>query len=223
MTPRLLASDADWLWLEKPAGLPVFPLHADASAPNLLAWLLAAFPEQNQSFPAGFAGGIAHRLDNPTSGLVLAARSLPALERARAAFAGGVLRKHYRFLTARKVPWRENEVNTPLAHHPSRKDRMVVQRGANTEHRGRWYEAHTEFRQVEGPLWEAIITTGVMHQIRVHAASVGLVLAGDKLYGGGPPLEGPAPFALHHLGMEGLVADAPRCPIPEGWRALRIG
>lgn len=218
MTPRLLAEEADWLWLYKPAGLPVFPLHADGSAPCLLAWLLEERPEQKFSFPQGFEGGIAHRLDNPTSGVVLAARSTQALAVAREAFSSGALRKTYRLISHKSVPWRENHVTTPIAHHPDRRDRMVVQRGASTPHRGKWYPADTHFRQLEGPLWEAVILSGVTHQIRVHAASVGLALAGDKLYGGGPPLDGaPAPFALHHVGLSGLSEGAPRCEPPPWW------
>lgn len=221
MIPRLLAEEPAYLWLYKPAGLPVFPPHADASAPSLLAWFIAAFPAQNQPFPAGFEGGIANRLDNPTSGVVLAARDESALRAARAAFAAGALRKTYRFYTRRAVPWREHHVFTPIAHHPDRKDRMVVRRGESTPHRGKWYPADTFFRHLEGPFWEAVITTGVTHQIRVHAASVGLALAGDRLYGGGEALPGaPVPFALHHVGFDGLSPLAPRCAPPDWWLSL---
>ena len=95
---------------------------------------------------------------------------------------------------------------------------MVVQRGENTPHRGKWLAAETRFRRVgeghHGTVWEATMRTGVMHQIRVHAAFVGLVLAGDPVYGGGEPVPGGAPYALHHVGFRGagfatVPVDAP--------------
>ncbi len=221
MEPVLLAEDAHWRWLSKPAGLPVFPPHRDPDGPSLSRWLLEHFPDQDQTFPGGFAGGLAHRLDTSTSGVVLAARCPSDLSRARQAFAAGALHKSYRFLTHKTVTWTQHHVTTPLAHHPRRRDRMVQQRSANTAHRGRWYSADTRFRQVEGGRWEAVITTGVMHQIRVHAASVGLALTGDRIYGGGaePPEGAPESvgFALHHVGLTvpGLVS--PILQPPSWW------
>ena len=64
--------------------------------------------------------------------------------------------------------------------------------------------------------------SGVMHQVRLHAASVGLALAGDRLYGGGdwtcPRPEG-ALFALHHLGLVGPGLDPGTVPLPQWWPA----
>ena len=130
-------------------------------------------------------------------------------------FAEGALRKTYRFEARRDVPWDEHVVDVAIAHDKRRRSRMVVRRGANTPHRGRWYDAHTELRRVHGLLWQATITTGVMHQIRVHAAFVGLALRGDQLYGGGPPIEADVPFHLHHVGLvgpEGARTDAVPAP-----------
>ena len=201
----ILGEDERHLWLDKPAGVPVFPPHADPAGDCLLRRLLAERPEQDQPFPEGFRGGLAHRLDVPTSGLVRACRDPEALRRARAAFADGRLLKTYRFLTDRRVSWTEHHVTTRLAHHKRDRRRMVTERGRGTPHRGRWYEADTRFRQLDGPLWEARIVTGVMHQVRAHAASVGLALRGDRLYGG----KGEGPFRLHHCQLEGLGA----CPL----------
>ncbi len=92
---------------------------------------------------------------------------------------------------------------------------MVIERGRATPHRGRWYDADTRLRHLGGPLWEAVIVTGVMHQIRLHAASVGLALSGDRLYGG----RGDEPFRLHHCCLGG-IGDCPRSE-PE-WALLEL-
>ena len=54
-----------------------------------------------------------------------------------------------------------------------------------------------------GAAWQAEIHTGVMHQVRVHAAFVGLPLTGDRLYAGGP-----GTLRLHHARIVG-----------DGWRS----
>jgi 23S rRNA pseudouridine1911/1915/1917 synthase len=185
----------------------------------VLARLLADAPWRAEvDWPEGFAGGIAHRLDVSTSGALWVADDPDELAAMREAFANGVLRKTYRFVARREVPWSTNTVERPLAHAKGRKSRMVVQRGKATPHRGRWYPARTHFERVEGRLWAAVIETGVMHQIRAHAAFVGLALAGDRHYGGGPtPPEAPdgARFLLHHIGLVGAGWSTEPVPLPD--------
>lgn len=219
----VLARHEELVFLRKRAGETVFPPHAEPAGPSLLRRWLAARPDQaDMPWPAGFEGGIAHRLDTATSGIVVACTSPQALEVLRASFAAGGLRKRYRFVTRREVDWDEHTVDLAIAHDRRRRSRMVVQRGRNTPHRGRWYPAHTELRRLEPGCWQAVITTGVTHQIRVHAAFVGLALAGDRLYGGKEPLPDiaappGADFLLHHEGIEGPGWASPVLNPPSWW------
>jgi 23S rRNA pseudouridine1911/1915/1917 synthase len=207
--------------LNKPAGLPVFPPHNDATGDCLLRRLLEAEPWRREiTWPAGFAGGIAHRLDNVTSGAVIAANDLAELQWLRDGFRGHRFTKTYLLLSDGDVPWDEDACDRAIAHHPRRRSRMVVQRGKNTPHRGKWYPAETRFRRVRWHLWEATMQSGVMHQIRVHAAFLGIPLQGDRLYGGAAVMakgiveadgdnEARASFCLHHVGLTG----------PDGFRS----
>lgn len=233
--PLLLGRGDGWLALDKPAGLSVFPPHADPGGQSLLSWLLDQLPEQAAPcWPAGFEGGIAHRLDVATSGQVIIARSLADLAAIRRLFEQHLLHKEYRFLSWREVPWDRHEVERPIAHDRHRKARMVVQRGQTTPHRGAWYPAHTRLQRAGPTLgrlseWTAWMSSGVTHQIRVHSAFAGLALAGDGLYGGGPPtpealafaeesgLASP-PFHLHHIGLRGPGLEPPASPCPSWWR-----
>ena len=228
----VLATDASFLYLSKTAGVPVFAPHDGSGGASLYAATLDSHPEQQSpsdadEWPAGFAAGIVHRLDTWTSGLVIAARSLEALAAARAAFAEHRLSKGYFFLSDRDVSWDEHRVDHDLAHDRRKRSRMTWKRGQATPHRGQWYQAETRLRRAEQGgggyrLWQATMATGVMHQIRVHAASVGIPLLGDKRYGGGAPMPGSAAeFFLHHEGLMGPDLRPPKIPVPDFWPAPR--
>lgn len=192
--PRVLGSDAARFFLYKPPGLPVFPPHQNPEAPSLLAWWLQN-GGTSEGWPPGFEGGLAHRLDNLTGGLMVAARSPAQLEILRAAFADKSLRKIYVFRSQGKLKTLPL-LTDAIAHHPKKNDRMVVQGHPGTVHRGKWYPAWTQFRDLGNQWWEAEIRTGVMHQIRVHAAWAGLPLEGDPIYG-----DGKGTFSLWHIGI----------------------
>ena len=224
----VLATDASFLYLSKTAGVPVFAPHDGSGGASLYAATLDSHPEQQSpsdadEWPAGFAAGIVHRLDTWTSGLVIAARSLEALAAARAAFAEHRLSKGYFFLSDRDVSWDEHRVDHDLAHDRRKRSRMTWKRGQATPHRGQWYQAETRLRRAEQGgggyrLWQATMATGVMHQIRVHAAAVGLPLLGDKLYGGGEDPRGRGRFYLHHATLQGWPSGSvPDVPVPQDW------
>ena len=218
---NVLGRDDDWLHLLKPAGLPVFAPHGDPEGDCLARRLLVEFPEQAAALPSDldspdhWVGGILHRLDLWTSGLVVAARTPDAFRRGREAFESHRLHKVYRFLSAAVPPWTAHRIDAPLAHDRRKGSKMVWQRGRATPHRGRWYPASTQFSLQEAwpdrTLWESRMSTGVMHQIRVHAAAVGIPLLGDRLYGGGHGER----YYLHHRTIEGWPGGAP--VVPEEW------
>lgn len=206
--------------VDKPPGISVFPPHADPDGDCVLQRLLTAEPERAElAWPAGFDGGIAHRLDISTSGALWVADSPEELAQMRERFISKQLVKTYRMRAAKSPVWDVNATERAIGHDRRRKGRMVVQRGENTPHRGRWYPAQTSFRRVHGTLFEVFMHTGVMHQIRVHAAFLGIALLGDRRYGGGgtPPDAPPGvQFFLHHVGLvdrDGWGTDP--TPLPE--------
>jgi 23S rRNA-/tRNA-specific pseudouridylate synthase len=217
MNVKLQTSER-WTAWNKPPGIPVFPPHANPAGDCLLR----RTELDSGDFPPGFAGGLAHRLDTPTSGQVLSAQTPEDLVWLRHLFASGALTKVYRFVSDGSVSWNDNCISAPIAHDKRKRSKMIVQRGKNTPHRGKWLAAETSFRRLGptvdgGHLWEAVIHTGVMHQIRVHAAFVGLALRGDGRYGGGPACSERIPFLLHHLGLSGPGIEPLTAPLPAAW------
>ena len=132
MTP-LVWTNGSVMALNKPPGLPVFPPHKDPDGDCLLARWLAVHPGLSDvDWPEGFAGGIAHRLDVPTSGQVIAAADTAALAELRSLFSTGQLTKVYRFVASGDVPWDTHTVTQRIAHDRKRRSRMVVERGRAT-------------------------------------------------------------------------------------------
>ncbi len=211
------------LVLSKPAGLPCFPFHKNPEKDCLLYRLLEQYPAQReQDWPEGFSGGIAHRLDIPTSGQILVALDREHLMEIRSLFAEKRMLKTYYFLSGKEPKWTDNTISLPIAHDRRKARRMVVQRGKNTPKKGKWLPAETHFTLMGSQsgihLWRAKMRSGVMHQIRIHAAFIGIGLLGDRLYGGGEKAEYfPSLFALHHYGIQYSEWNTQPIPLPRWW------
>lgn len=181
--------------IEKPAGLPCLPSRGGVS-PTLAEQLMANAPELSELPDFG----LVHRLDNDTSGLVVVARTKEAYENLRRQFSEGKVEKEYLALVVGRPPT-EGAITSPIAHHPRKKKKMIASpagRPAHTEYKvvQRYLSPLTPSLspqgervsegRVRGGLHYALvrvqIKTGVRHQIRVHLASIGHPLAGDKLY-----------------------------------------
>jgi 23S rRNA pseudouridine1911/1915/1917 synthase len=188
----VLYEDAAVLALDKPAGVPSHALRGDETA-TIANFLLARYPDVAGVGRSALEPGIVHRLDTETSGVLLVARTQAAYEALRRQFTERRVHKEYRAVVHGEV-LRAGEIRSAIAHTRGH-TRMRVCRAQETGGR----PALTRYQPLEryGPLTllAVEITTGVMHQIRVHLASIGHPVVGDRLYG---PASA-APQATRHL------------------------
>jgi 23S rRNA pseudouridine1911/1915/1917 synthase len=221
--PSVLCEDPSLFILEKPAGMPSVSLHAGEEG-TLAAWLLKRHPEQAAIGAGPKEAGICHRLDNETSGLVIAARTQEAYEELRRQFSDGSARKEYLALVLGSPP-EKGSIECPIAHHPRKRKKMVAceSDARAAEWKGR--PAHTEFsllHRYELPpsphapystsyaLLSVVISTGVRHQIRCHLAHLGFPIAGDRLYqNAAKRAEDRLPLARHFLHCHRLTIRHP--------------
>jgi 23S rRNA pseudouridine1911/1915/1917 synthase len=205
---RIVHADAHVVVADKPAGMPSHPLKPGERGTAANA-LVGRFPELANVGPHAREGGLVHRLDTDTSGLLLAARTDAAHAKLREQFSSRSVDKGYLALVQGELH-ASGEIALPLAHEGA-KMRAVSDPDYAEEHGAR--AALTLFTPLERrggfTLLEVQIATGVMHQIRAHLAFIGHPLAGDALYGG-PALPGLSRHFLHAARLGFVHPDGSR-------------
>jgi len=181
----VLYEDETVVAVDKPAGMPAIALRAGDRG-TVANYLLGRYPELRGVGGTAFEAGLVHRLDTPTSGVLVAARTEVAWRRLREQFRDRRVGKLYLAAVAGDV-WHGGSIVTPIAHHPRRPRVMCVCAQPERAYTLRARPALTRFRpvlRVGGATLLAVqIRTGVRHQIRVHLESIGHPVLGDDVYG----------------------------------------
>ena len=170
--------DDDLMVVDKPMGLVVHP-----GAGNPTGTMLNALLHHNPGLAELPRGGIVHRLDKDTAGLMVVAKTLAAHTRLVEMLSLHEVRRQYEAVVLGTMV-AGGTVDQPIGRHQH--DRLkqgvrdVIDGGkeAVTHYRIRErFRAHS--------LIQCNLETGRTHQIRVHMAHVGHPLVGDQLYGNG--------------------------------------
>lgn len=217
----VLVSDADIIAVNKPAGIPSHPLRPGELG-TLANRLVARFPECAGAGADPREGGLAHRLDRGTSGVLLAARSREMWDGLRAQFGGGDVVKEYLAVVAGEVGEgrcgeRLRTVKGLARVAPFDPSALAAETEWTPERSGGGFT-----------VLRCRATTGRTHQIRAHLAHRGHPIAGDRDYGGPPAPPGLDDWPEHLLHAVKLTLKHPRtgdalvveAPEPEPWRAL---
>lgn len=166
--------------LNKPAGLVVHPAPGHWSG-TLLNALLAHHPGAAVLPRAG----IVHRLDRDTSGVMVVAKTLPAMQALVRAIAARDVRREYCAIAWGAFRADEQDIDAPIGRDPRSRVRMAVV-GSGKPSRT---TVRVLARSAQGyTAVECRLHTGRTHQIRVHLAHTGHPLVSDALYGGGAAL-----------------------------------
>ncbi len=174
----ILYEDEAIIALDKPAGLVVHPACGHSHG-TLVNALLHHCPDLR-----GIGGekrpGIVHRLDMDTSGVMVVAKCEQAHHALVQAFAAHRLTKIYHAIT-HGTPPPNGTLENQLGRSPTHRQKMAIVKNGGRRALTHWQVLNP----LAGGLYhvECRIETGRTHQIRVHLASLGTPIAGDRLYG----------------------------------------
>ena len=205
----VLYEDQDLVAIDKPAGMVV---HAGAGihSGTLVNALLDRFASLSQA--AGeMRPGIVHRLDRYTSGVLLVAKTDAAHQRLAEQFASRRVEKTYLALVHGKVKMERGRIEKPIARDPRQRVRMTARLARG---RAAWSEYGVLRRFANFTLLEVRIGTGRTHQIRVHLASIGHPVVGDRLYGAPAKIAGQPTLARYFLHAHRIRFEQPATGVP---------
>jgi 23S rRNA pseudouridine1911/1915/1917 synthase len=221
MNLDVLYEDNHCLALNKPAGVPS---QRDETASESLVDLVTQYLKERYGKPGNVYVGLLHRLDRPTSGVVLIAKTSKAAARLSVQFRAGTISKVYWAIVEGGPSGYEGEWVDRL-----QKDRRINRSRIVDEGNPEGKDARVTFRVLErwvgATKLELRPRTGRSHQLRVQLARRGLPIVGDVKYGATTGIlarDGRARIALHARELtfnhpireEAIGVEA---PVPEDW------
>jgi 23S rRNA pseudouridine1911/1915/1917 synthase len=174
----VIFEDEHLIVINKSSGMVIYPAagHSSATLMNALAYRCGKLA----SVGAPLRPGVVHRLDKETSGLIIVAKDNEAYHGLVDQFSNKKIEKEYISLVYGTPRKKSGEIRTDIGRSASDRKKMSTKSKRGKE-AVTLYEVVNCFKAAS--LVKARIITGRTHQIRVHFASTGHPVLGDKTYG----------------------------------------
>jgi 23S rRNA pseudouridine1911/1915/1917 synthase len=173
----IVYEDPHLLVINKPVGLVVHP-----GAGNPAGTVLNALLHHDPKLAELPRGGIVHRLDKDTSGLMVVAKTLATHTALVEMLSKHEVARQYEAIVLGTII-AGGTVDAPIGRHLGDRLRQAVRDEEDGKHAVTHYRLRERFRA--HTLIQCNLETGRTHQIRVHLSHIGHPLVGDPLYGGG--------------------------------------
>ncbi len=164
--------------INKPPGLIVHPGAGNCSG-TLVNALLHHNPEILNVGEDKLRAGIVHRLDKNTSGVIVVAKTQPALDFLKKEFKQRRVQKKYFALVKGVIKDNTGNIALPIGRHPQKRVIMST-KGENLRSAETGWTVKKRYK--DATLVEALLKTGRTHQIRVHFYEIGYPLIGEQVY-----------------------------------------
>lgn len=189
---RIVFEDNHLLIINKLAGELV---QSDSTGDPSLVDKARDYIREEYNKPGNVFVGLVHRLDRPTSGLLIFAKTSKALARMNEVFKKREVQKRYFAIVKIEPPHQKRELRHFLRKNGEKNKSSVVSPGVKGAK-----EARLEYQLLTSSdkyyLLAVLLHTGRHHQIRVQLAQEGMPIKGDLKYGF-PRSNADASISLH--------------------------
>ncbi len=216
MKEQIIYEDNHLLIINKKAGQLV---QGDKTGDASLLELLKDFIKKRDQKPGNVFLGLVHRIDRPTSGLVIYAKTSKALTRLTQMVKQREIKKTYWAVTApAEIPAQQRLVNYLLKNEKTNKSTVFNKPTPNAKEAILNYQLLKKLDNFQ--LLKVDLETGRHHQIRAQLSKLGAPIKGDLKYGaprsnpdGGIHLHARQLKLIHPVTKEELTVTA---PVPVG-------
>lgn len=211
MKPKIIFENEFILVIDKPSGLVVHPF--DHSTEYTLVDFLHEYSPSMFTITNSVTlqdkrkvalGGIVHKLDRDTSGVMVIAKTQDVFDELQKQFKEHTIQKVYVALVEGVLEKEKFTINAPLGRN--KKD--YRQSTAPMNPRGELRVAITDVEVLERKNNQTLVKlspkTGRTHQLRAHMSSIGHPIIGDKVYGS--TIESPR-IMLHAEGVSFTICN----------------
>ena len=219
---QIVFEDNHLLIINKKAGQLV---QGDKTGDASLLDLIKDFIKKRNQKPGNVFLGLVHRIDRPTSGLVIYAKTSKALTRLTQMVKNREIKKTYWAVVAKEmIPQSQRLVHYLLKNEKTNKSTVFIKPTENAKESILNYQIIKTLDNFQ--LLEVDLETGRHHQIRAQLSKIGVPIKGDLKYGssrsnpdGGIHLHARRLEFIHPVTKENLVVVAPVPQNDSVWKA----
>lgn len=200
-------------------------VQGDKTGDKPLSEVVKEYIKEKYNKPGEVFLGVVHRLDRPTTGVVVFARTSKALSRLNELFKNRETQKKYWAI----VKNRPERLHDTLVHYLKRNEKNNTSKAYNKEVPGSKKASleYTIIRELDNyTVLEVLLHTGRHHQIRAQLSAIGSPIKGDLKYGfdrsnqdGGIHLHARRLEFIHPVAKEPLTITAP-VPNDVLWKSI---
>ncbi len=181
---KVIFENGDFLAIDKPSGMVVNKSQTTSYEETVqdLVQSKLDFTKTTDNSEFKKRGGVVHRLDRETSGVLLIAKNEETFDYLQDLFKERDVEKEYLAVVVGDVLEDRFEIDAPIGRDPKNRFRFAIVRDAKEA--STYFEKlnSTEISDIKFTTLKAFPRTGRTHQIRVHLTAYGFPIAGDIVY-----------------------------------------